>query len=276
MLLRRLPSKTRELLAVLLLAVFVIIVAIWWSRGHQNPIDNLQKKPAPSSSNLAAGDSPVAPQFNKKQHSINDPVSLWAIVNKGRILPTTYVPTGLTAPNIALRLGTSAPEMRLRQDAASALEQMDKAAQIQGLRFMLASGYRSYAFQSSLYSGYVRQMGQTAADSSSARPGHSEHQTGLAADVEPSNRKCEINVCFAQTPEGKWLALNSYKYGFIIRYGPGKDSLTGYEYEPWHLRYVGSELATQLYQNDQTIEQFFNLPAMTQYPARAFTLGPGS
>jgi len=215
-------------------------------------------------------------QFNKSQYSINDPTSIWAVVNKGRLLPADYIPPDLVAPNVPLRLPASDPEMQIRSVAAAPLQQMFKAAKEQNLKLMVSSGYRSYNLQESLYRGYVSAQGQQKADSSSARPGHSEHQTGLALDVEPSDRTCEVEPCFADTPEGKWLASNAYRYGFIIRYEKGQEELTGYEYEPWHLRYIGVELSQQIHKTNQTLEQFFKLPKAKNYPAEVFQLRTGN
>jgi D-alanyl-D-alanine carboxypeptidase len=164
--------------------------------------------------------------------------------------------------------------MQLRGDAAKALTSMFNAAKAQGLSLMLASGYRSYSAQVSVYNGYVAQSGVAKADTFSARPGHSEHQTGLAADVEPSSRECEVEQCFANTKEGQWLAANAHKYGFIIRYQKNTEELTGYEYEPWHVRFVGVDLATEIYAKGQTMEQFFSMPVFTSYPPQSLQLKP--
>lgn len=228
------------------------------------------KSIAPIKGNPAAKDS-TAPgsqtsAFDRTKYPTDAASSLWVVVNKGRALPSDYAPASLAVPNVPLRLSSSASEMQLRQEAASALETMFSAAKSQGINLMLASGYRSYSAQSSVYSSYVSQSGVAQADNFSARPGHSEHQTGLAADIEPLSRACEVEQCFESTPEGRWLAANSYKYGFVIRYQKTTQNLTGYEYEPWHVRYVGNGLAGQLQQSGQTLEQFFGLPAYTSYP----------
>jgi D-alanyl-D-alanine carboxypeptidase len=204
----------------------------------------------------AAG--PVA--FDKHQRSTTDAASLWVVVNKPLPLsPITYVPADLVNPNIPLR--TKGEEMLLRKDAATALEQLAAGAKADGYNLMLASGYRSYSFQVNLYNGYVRTQGQAAADRTSARPGHSEHQTGLAADLEPTSRKCEVEACFGDLAEGKWLAANAYKYGFIIRYTADKIATTGYDYEPWHVRYVGTDLAAEMHTTGaETLEEFFDVP----------------
>lgn len=205
--------------------------------------------------------------FNKKQFSLDDPASIWVIVNKQRPLqPKTFVPTDLVAPAIPLRLGQDSKEMQLRGPAADALTRMYEAARAEDLKLMVSSAYRSYSYQDNLYNYYVKQQGQATADSQSARPGHSEHQTGLAVDIEPASRTCEIQACFADTPEGKWVAENAYKYGFIIRYTDGKQSTTGYIYEPWHLRYVGEDLANELRNaGNPTLEEYFGLPPAADY-----------
>lgn len=207
--------------------------------------------------------------FNKQQHSLDDPVSLWVVVNKQRPLrPKNYEPADLVVPQIPLRLtsGDKKEEMRLREPAATALLEMYKAAQKDGLELMVSSAYRSYEYQQNLYNFYVSKQGQSEADTQSARPGHSEHQTGLAVDIEPASRKCEVEACFGDLPEGKWVAANGHKYGFVLRYPEGQQGVTGYIYEPWHLRYVGKELATELHkQGNPTLEKYFNLPAAPDY-----------
>jgi zinc D-Ala-D-Ala carboxypeptidase len=182
------------------------------------------------------------------------------------------VPAGLTVPNLPLRTNANDPEMHVQAETALAMEQMFAAAKADGLNLMLASGYRSYSEQSILYARYSAQSGVQQADTFSARPGHSEHQTGLAADIEPASRQCEVDQCFADTPEGLWLAANSYKYGFIIRYQKTTQALTGYEYEPWHVRYLSTDLAQQLHSSGQTLEQFFDLPTYSSYPAAGYEL----
>lgn len=206
--------------------------------------------------------------FNTKQHSLEDPASIWIIVNKHRpLIPSDYTPTDLVAPNMPLRLDANNPEMQLRHEAATALKTMHDAAQAQGWKLQVSSAYRSYDYQKSLYASYVRQQGQAAADSQSARAGYSEHQTGLAVDIEPTSGECEVDPCFADLPEGKWVAAHAYEYGFVVRYPKGKQKITGYIYEPWHLRYVGKALAAELHkQSSPTLEEFFGLGAAPDYP----------
>lgn len=207
----------------------------------------------------AVTDSGQQSSFDKQAHALDEPDSIWWIVSKVHPLsPLLYAPSDLVVPKVSLRHSSGNSEMRLRQETAGALEEMVAAAKNAGINLRLTSGYRSYQLQISVYNGYVQQYGQAGADNISARPGTSEHQTGLAADLEPATGKCRLEVCFADLPEGKWLAANSYLYGFIVRYPEGKEGVTGYDYEPWHLRYVGKDLASEMRkQNIQTLEEFF-------------------
>lgn len=156
--------------------------------------------------------------------------------------------------------------MQVRDAAATALEQLNAAATKANIPVQVVSGYRSYDYQVSVYGNYVKTVGQSAADQESARPGYSEHQTGMAVDLGAQNGTCTLEACFGTTPEGKWLAANAYLYGYILRYPADKIAITGYEYEPWHFRYVGVALATEMHrQNIQTLEEFFNVTGGTTY-----------
>ncbi len=117
-----------------------------------------------------------------------------------------------------------------------------------------------------VYGGLVDERGQTAADRTSARPGHSEHQTGLAIDIASVPAECSLEQCFGDTAHGRWLAENAWRFGFVLRYPEGATPVTGYEYEPWHFRYVGKDLATELHeQKIETLEEFFGLEPAPDY-----------
>lgn len=239
---------------ILLVIVAIVIIAggvFVWRKNHTTNTSN----------------TPAGQTFDTKQHSLDDPASIWVIANKRRPLqPSNYTPNDLTLPLVTLRLSAHDEEMQLRAPAATALEQLFAAAKTDGLYLMLSSAFRSYGYQKGLYNRYVQQQGQAVADTQSARPGYSEHQTGLAADIEPASRECEVEQCFADLPEGQWVAQNAYKYGFVVRYQKDQDQVTGYIYEPWHLRYVGKELAQELHnQSNPTLEVFFDLPAAPNY-----------
>ena len=143
----------------------------------------------------------------------------------------------------------------LTKETKNAFNLMDADATALGLNLYISSGYRSYYDQKYIYNNYVKKDGQKEADTYSARAGHSEHQTGLAFDLN------SINDSFTNTPEGKWVHDNCYKYGLILRYPKGKDDITGYMHESWHLRYVGIDLATKLYNNGDwiTLEEYFGI-----------------
>jgi zinc D-Ala-D-Ala carboxypeptidase len=206
----------------------------------------------------STGDEPKV-GFDTTLHSLEDPNSIWVIVNKQRPLPAGFVPSDLIVPSVKLRLGPNEEQMQLSRGAQQDLENMFTAAQQEGVVLVFGSGYRSEALQAQFYDSYVARDGQLAADRYSARPGTSEHQTGLAVDITSPSGECHLEVCFENTPQGVWLAGNAYTYGFIIRYLDGKEDITGYQYEPWHLRYVGTELAKELHKNQLTMEEFFEI-----------------
>lgn len=204
--------------------------------------------------------------FNKKQYSIDDPVSIWVVVNKKRPLqPKSYAPDDLVFPDVPLRVPGN-ESMQIRKEPANAIKQLFDSASAAGYDLLFSSGYRSYTYQVNLYNGYVTAQGQATADTQSARPGFSEHQTGLAFDVCLRNQECDLVQSFGDTPEGKWIAENAYKYGFMLRYTKDNAAVAGYSYEPWHLRYVGVPLATELHDKKiSTLEDFFDLPAAPDY-----------
>ena len=142
--------------------------------------------------------------------------------------------------------------------AKNKLNELIGSAKNEGVKFKIISGYRSYNYQKEVYQGWVNSLGQKEADKVSARPGHSEHQTGLAYDLG-NGGSCDLESCFGDTKEGKWLKLNAHKYGFIIRYPKDKVNITGYSYEPWHLRYVGIEHAKSIYEQKISLEEYLGV-----------------
>lgn len=156
------------------------------------------------------------------------------LVNKKYALPKSYNPG-------------------INYTAYEALKKLQQAAKLVGYDIPLISGFRSYSQQQTIYNNYVKMDGQVKADTYSARPGHSEHQTGLAFDVG------EINDNYGSTPAGIWLAKNAHLYGFIIRYPKNKIHITGYKYEPWHIRYIGIEHATNIYNRNITLEEYLEI-----------------
>ena len=157
------------------------------------------------------------------------------IANKTYSLPSDFIPQDPEVPVTSQRSTTS-----LDRTLMSAWRTMQADASSQGLNIYIASAYRSYSYQVNLYNSYVARDGKAAADTYSSRPGNSEHQTGLCFDLN------SIDDSFGDTAEGRWVNDNCYKYGFCIRFPKGKDAYTGYQYESWHLRYVGKDLAEKL------------------------------
>lgn len=183
--------------------------------------------------------------------------SLQVLVNKSHSLqPRSYEPAALTVPAIWLARPASDPEMQLRPAASGALSKMFKSAAQSGIVLVLSSGYRSYADQRTLYQQELSQYGSQATEQV-APPGFSEHQTGLAADIILNNYLCAAQGCFTITRAADWLQHNAYRFGFTLRYPLHKERATGYEYEPWHYRYVGTPLAGRLFRNHQTLEEYY-------------------
>ena len=244
------PKKLLTIIGIVLLIIVAIVGVRTFMDRHEN------KELIPASPNASTDitpqedKQPALPSFDKKKLSIDDPASIWVVANKKRALnPTSYIPTDLVG------VGGS---QQLRKEAADALVRLIDGARQEGLTIQPLSGYRSYSTQVTVYNNEVANYGQAVADSESARPGHSEHQTGLAIDVGGGG--CGIEDCFGTTKEGKWVAANAHTYGFIVRYTAGKESITGYRAEPWHIRYIGAELSTELHkENILTLEEFFNL-----------------
>ncbi len=240
--------------SVLAAVVLVLVVIVLAPNGK--PVAAPTKTASPSSRPSPTPTPTPTPTFNKSQFSIDDPSSDWVVVNKLRPLnPKDYAP-----PLAALNLPGYKGQMR--PEATAALQQLfaDYHAQT-GDQLSITSPYRSYPDQVVVYNRWVSQLGQAQADRQSARPGFSEHQTGLAVDIDTA-----VDQGFANTTAGKWLAANAWQYGFILRYPDGLESVTGYEFEPWHYRYVGVELATEMHNTGvPTLEQFFGLPAAPDY-----------
>ncbi|SER84493.1 D-alanyl-D-alanine carboxypeptidase [Gracilibacillus ureilyticus] len=200
-----------------------------------------------------------SPANENKLTVVEDPNSIELVVNKQRKLPDGYKPPDLVEPNVSFYASEGDPKRLMRKEAAAALEELFAGAKQSGLDFVAVSGYRSYDRQKVIYENNVANNGQAHADKYSARPGTSEHQTGLAMDVASAALVSVLEPSFIQTDEGKWLAENAHQYGFVIRYLEGKEHITGYSYEPWHIRFVGKENAAEIYEQQLTLEEFFGL-----------------
>lgn len=188
-----------------------------------------------------------------------NPTDVAVLVNKSVKLPDGYIPSDLVEPNVMFIFSEKDDRRLMRKEAAAALERLFAAAKKDGIFLAGVSGYRSYATQDSLFRYYVQTQGEETARRYSAEPGHSEHQTGLTMDVSGSTGKCAADDCFAGTPEAVWLEKHVAEYGFVIRYPKGKEQITGYAYEPWHLRYVGTKIAQEVMAKGITLEEYFKM-----------------
>lgn len=236
-----------------ILGTFIYIFMPQQHESHSNRPTNAVKK-----TTLSPSIESTSP-FKKDLYSIDTQGSIWWIVNKNRPVGETYVPPHLVTPPVTLNPTKSDAENTIRADVAPHMKDLFASAASAGHTLFLASGYRSYALQNTYYSNYVAKSGQAEADRFSARPGTSEHQTGLSFDVATADRQHYLDQSFGEQEAGKWLAAHAHEFGFIIRYPKDKESITGYMYEPWHLRYVGTELSGELYRTQQTMEEFFGL-----------------
>jgi LAS superfamily LD-carboxypeptidase LdcB len=191
-------------------------------------------------------------------YMVPNPDALDVVVNKDRALSSGFVPSGLVKVNVSV-VYASTEGNKMKSGAAAALYELFASGHEAGITLLARSGYRSYNTQSTLYANSVKNNGLAYANRYTAQPGHSEHQTGLAMDVTAASVNNALVTAFGSTKEGVWLAANAHRFGFIIRYPNGKESITGYAYEPWHIRYVGKDVAAAVYQRGVTLEEYFGL-----------------
>lgn len=275
-----------------ILLLFIIVIAIGWGIGKYtlpssskeqgtaaNQQDDLQGQPVvatPDPSPLpgnegtdkpgnSTGNSDLTPvtadpsgNNDGAEATASNPDSMTVMINKQYKLPDNYRPSDLVYPNVRFTFKEKIEKRMMRKEAADALEQLFDGAKQDGIFLAGVSAFRSQSTQVRLFDNYVKRDGEEAARRYSAVPGHSEHQTGLAIDVTSSDGKCAAESCFAGTPEAKWLADHAHEYGFIIRYPEGKEAITGYVYEPWHIRYVGKDIAAKIAESGLTLEEYYN------------------
>lgn len=206
---------------------------------------------------VAAGNAPCV--------DLSDPARIWVVVNKARpLVPEAFQPAGLADTELRTTSGSGA----LRGEAATAVSAMAVALEGAGAGDLgMNNGYRSFGLQQSTYAGHVSDHGQSGADEVSARPGHSEHQTGLSFDaVSCGGQGCAGIHAFGGTSESDWVIAHGWEHGYVVRYEAGRTGVTGYSPEPWHLRYIGPELAAAYHAGGYTtLEEFFGLPAAPDY-----------
>ncbi|WP_104042506.1 M15 family metallopeptidase [Arthrobacter sp. ZGTC412] len=243
------------------------------SSGSPSASPSLSPSPITTTEATTAAPAPPEPSPTPspssalpRQFSLTNPASPWLIVNKRRpLVPADYVPADLVQPAVASTVSGEAA--MLNSTTAAAAEEMFEAAARDGVAMVLASGYRSYGTQVATYNGYVASRGQADADTASARPGYSEHQTGWAFDIADGGGVCSFQPCFADQPAAVWAKANGHRFGFVVRYPWMLHPLTGYYYEPWHLRYIGVEAATDMSKRGiNTLEEYFGVGAAPGYP----------
>ncbi|CAM2362088.1 D-alanyl-D-alanine carboxypeptidase family protein [Listeria seeligeri] len=238
--------------------------------GGQNaePVAEVEQKASNSNETLAKLEKdPLYPYIDKQNQLvekngiqyIENQENILVLANKDYSLQPSYTPPDLVRPNVTFSFGDEQVEKaQMRKEAGTALEEMFQAANKDGYKLFAVSGYRSYKRQQEVFQAEVNSKGDTKAREAVAYPGTSEHQTGLAMDISSESQSYELTEAFGTTPEGKWLEENAHNYGFILRYMKGREDITKYQYESWHYRYVGKDAATIIYENNWTLEEFFN------------------
>lgn len=213
----------------------------------------------PSSATPASGSASAAASSGAASSTHADPAALDVVVNKTRpVAPPDWAPSDLVA--------VPGSELPLRAEAATAAGDLRDAAAAAGHDLTTLSAYRSYDYQVRTYGHWVDELGRAEADRVSARPGHSEHQTGLAWDVgDAATPACDLEACFGDTAAGRWVAAHAAEYGFVIRYPVGAEDVTGFAHEPWHLRYVGSAQAARVEAAGGVLETAWGLPPAPDY-----------
>ncbi|MBM7568260.1 D-alanyl-D-alanine carboxypeptidase [Paenibacillus sacheonensis] len=187
---------------------------------------------------------------------VTNATSPLVLVNKKRELASDYVPDDLIKAPVEFSFSGDSPKQQMRKVAAEALGKLFEGAKKDGIELKAVSGYRSYPSQKSIFNAYAKTHGEEEANTFSAHPGQSEHQTGLAMDVSSASVHYGLEESYGETKEGKWLKAHAADYGFIIRYEKGKETETGYMYEPWHVRYVGVFVAKDVKKLGLTLEAY--------------------
>jgi D-alanyl-D-alanine carboxypeptidase len=198
------------------------------------------------------------PYDSSIKKEVKNPTDILVLVNKQFRLPRDYKPQNLVIPDVSFSISGTPEKKYMREEAAQALEAMFAESKEDGIELFALSGYRSFSTQEQLFPTYVLREGFTWANQFSAFPGESEHQTGLAMDVTSREVGFSITEDFGESKEGLWIDEQAYKFGFIVRYPKGKEDITGYTYEPWHLRYVGEEAAKEIYEMNITLEEYLD------------------
>lgn len=227
-----------------LLALLALFGGLAGCSGGPPDVAGLRPFPAVAPSPTAT----AAAHLDLSGHSISDPTDLWVVINKTHpITPRHFRPKLTSVRGYQVAVPVAGPLSLLLRGG-------DRFG------FKIASAYRSYGYQVRVHGQLVASKGRARADATSARPGFSEHQAGLAVDlVTPGDPGCDFKQCFGRRPAGRWLAEHAWEYGFVVRYTAGNRAVTGYRPEPWHLRYVGQGLARVVHEQDTTLEALFHV-----------------
>ena len=209
-----------------------------------------------SNAGQAEGEPAQEDQNHKKELQEAESKGLLLLVNKQHAVAEDYKPDDLVKITSDFAPDRSPETRYMRAEAADAFHNLVKQAAQDGIELKMTTAYRSYGFQKLLFDSYVEKEGEEKANTYSAKPGQSEHQTGLAVDVSSPSVDFQLSDDYGKTPEGKWIADNAYRFGFILRFPKGKEDNTGYQYEPWHLRYVGTFAAKEIHDQDLTLEEY--------------------
>ena len=250
------PSKVFVILIAGIFIIFATGYALWLvplqNKVAADTIEITNRKVEKPPIKIRIGTS----KFNALVDDYTKSSSIWVLANKQHPLADPdYAPSKLIDMPVPVRPDVTDEEKTISSVIEKPLTKMFSDAEAQGFKLIVGSGYRSGATQKMYFDSYVRSHGEAEARKFSALPGQSEHQTGLAVDISTNTKDCYLSECFIFEPEGKWLAANAHTYGFILRYPDGKTDITGYNYEPWHYRFVGVELASALHTSELTLEE---------------------
>lgn len=242
-------KKNRKLYGIAtiitLIFIFFLILALINNNKAPRPVDSPAKNITENQKNTVQYTGPPDPRL--------------ILVNKDHPLEKDYIPEDLIIPRVRNPYNKKLEKLHLKKEAASALESMFRAAEEKGLYIFFVSGYRSYKTQEYFYRRELESTDPETAGKYIAKPGQSEHQTGLGLDLSTHALGFHPSDDFADSPEGVWLDENAHKFGFIIRYPKGKENITRYKYEPWHLRYVGQEHAEKIKLHRLSLEEYLGL-----------------
>lgn len=263
---RRRPKRKLSFAGWVLLCLLVVCVIVL-VKVVKTKLNESQEVVKPTITNEVVEVTPTPTPEVVEQYDFDSGDSLLILANKAHPLKEGYEPSDLVHLDGIYKTQDS---WMLRKPCKEAVAEMFEAAKNDGVTLEVGSAYRSAAYQASLWQSYANQYGADRADRISSRPGHSDHQTGLCIDVVENNGAMDgINYCteFEDSKSGKWLYEHGHEYGFILRYPKGKEDITGYNYEPWHYRYIGKDYATKMYEisPDLTFEEYFNVEGGKEY-----------